>query len=402
MKKEFSLEEAREILNVNGDVKLNSSGDKFLVSQYENFDPPLTLELSKNFTMYNYDQYLSDFIFRSFPEYTDGMNMEFNGTPTVLFGKYKTNGDERVFEATDPKEAEQVLIQVDLDDDKSISAVGSTRNSPEAQSSKYFSEIYAESSFWHTIDYDEKDSDLNFYIVNVGHVLGQPDRDVSQYLQEMSERIAQEEVTYEQQRKEFKQAEFNACPYYFRRSNNDFSIPVAFTMDGELIEPDYYDQGNQISEWERFYVSDIVVSFTKESENAPFTFHPEWIPREISEAQEDAIKEFVYDHIDHDAKLVDENGRQIQPNDIIHIFEEKRNEMEMDWAFDEFKSIEEELEKLTAESLEIEVDKQDTAYHLGERYLELADQYGFETKFEIEMENEKDIDERKNELDLDK
>ena len=52
MKKELSLEEAREALDETfispeGSVKLNDSGDKFLVQQFERFDPPLTFEHGK-------------------------------------------------------------------------------------------------------------------------------------------------------------------------------------------------------------------------------------------------------------------------------------------------------------------------------------------------------------------
>ena len=417
MKKELSLEEAREALDETfispeGSVKLNDSGDKFLVQQFEQFDPPLTFEHGKNFTVDSYGQYVHDFQYRSFPEYTDGMNMEFHGAPSVLFGKYRTDGDgdERIFEPTDPKEAEQVLIRVgslnkDYDGHSSSLVGGQSANSPEALSSRYFSEFKC--SRYHNSDIDMHEDKLNFYIVDVGHVLGQPDRDVSQYLEEMSARIAQEEIMFDQQRAEreaqiqadheeylrqCKLAEEAGCPTHYQYPNDDMSFPFVFDENGKSVEPDDYDQKNETSEWDRIFATDVVIALTRDSENAPFVFHPEWIPQEMSKAQENAIQNTAYNLArTRDTKLIDENGQYINPEDTIRICEEKRIEQETDRAFDEFKSIEEQLEDLTAESLEIEVDKQDTAYHLGERYLELADQYGFETKFEIKMEKNPEI-----------
>ena len=81
---------------------------------------------------------------------------------------------------------------------------------------------------------------------------------------------------------------------------------------------------------------------------------------------------------------------------------EKFTEQETDRAFDKFKNIEAQLEESMTDVQDIETNKEDDFYMLGERYMKHADKYGFETKFTIEFEKEIDKDERKSELDLDK
>ena len=123
----------------------------------------------------------------------------------------------------------------------------------------------------------------------------------------------------------------------------------------------------------------------------------------ISIAQKKTIISYAENYTQYyNAELVNENGKPIAPEETIELCKEKYAEQETDRAFDEFKNIENRLEYLITDLQEIETNKSENAYALGERYMELADKYGFERKYTIEFEKEMDKDERNNELDLDK
>ena len=192
MKKEISLEDAKKSLQ-SDKVFINYNGDKFTMPQYGKYQPDITFEFSTKFMVGNTeDQYISDLKFRPFKKYTDGMNMDFDGDPQVLFGNFRTSQSGKpVFSITDPKDAKNVMVRVGWG-----GAFDSTRgqhsDSEEAKDALYF---HRASSNGGGVGYD-------FYVLDVAHVQGRPDRDVSQYLETMSDTIAQEEASYAQRRKE--------------------------------------------------------------------------------------------------------------------------------------------------------------------------------------------------------
>ena len=91
MKKEISLEDAKKSLQ-SDKVFINYNGDKFTMPQYGKYQPDITFEFSTKFMVGNTeDQNISDLKFRPFKKYTDGMNMDFDGDPDVLFGNFRTS-----------------------------------------------------------------------------------------------------------------------------------------------------------------------------------------------------------------------------------------------------------------------------------------------------------------------
>ena len=186
MKKEISLDEAKKYY-FQKDIIVD--GDHFIKPPLQSSQRPnITMEISTLFTINEEGQPQSDEQFRSFPEYTNGMKMDFQGEPEVLFGKYREGENGPVFSITDPKEAEQVMIRVgwgyEYYSDESFDGQGP--DSEEAKSALHFERL----------NYGN-DQGADYYIVGVGHVLGEPDRDASQYLEEMSDQIAQEEKMYD-------------------------------------------------------------------------------------------------------------------------------------------------------------------------------------------------------------
>ena len=192
MKKEISLEDAKKSLE-SDKVFINYNGDKFTMPQYGKYQPGLTFEFSTKFMVGNTeDQYISDLKFRPFKKYTDGMNMDFDGDPQVLFGNFRTSQSGKpVFSITDPKDAKNVMVQVEWG-----GAFDSTRgqhsDSEEAKDALYF----------HRASSNGGGVGRDYYVLDVGHVQGRPDRDVTEYLETMSDTIAQEEASYAQRRRE--------------------------------------------------------------------------------------------------------------------------------------------------------------------------------------------------------
>ena len=291
------------------------------------FDPGLTVEVDKSI-MYDFvNKGNGELLFRPFPEYTDGMNMQFNGGAEVLFGNFKVENNKSIFSITDPREAEQVMVRVGIDEYGF--EPGQTPDSPEAQSAKFFSTVNQPKWYApHDLNRLNLEDDppigvyehgINFYVLNVGHVLGEPDRDVSKFLEEMADQIAQEKTEYEKMLEEHGQEVeshqgFNFEKYIKIEHSNDLSIDELKTA-ADLIEE---------------------------------------------------YKEYV-DKYDFEPKI-----------DIDDV-EDKIT----DQAYNKFKGIESEIRNFdTSESIR---ENAETLASLAEQYMDLSEQYGFETRFEFDF-----------------
>ena len=330
-------------------------------------DKPLqniTLELSKHFETEQEKYDPTEEVFKNFPEYTDGMNMNFSEDTRVLFGKYINDSVNPIFVQTNPKEAEQVFIC-----EKTWNYDPFRENSPETDSALY-------SSFSHTTAGRKRIT--NYLIYDVGHVFGEPDRDVSQFLDEMSQRIIQEEL--------LKRAIEKNCPSNFEYRNiideNEVYSPEVFDENGESMYPDNANGDSEI--WYQIYENDIVVALSKATNNDSLVFHPEWMPSEITDAQKNAVINFVSTTM-HDCNLdlVSEKGVHIKPEETIQLCEEKLTKQEM---FKEFKNIEAQLEALTPDAPGLDAEQLHAINTLGKRYVELADTYRFDSRFDIDKD----------------
>ena len=183
MKKEANLKDSKELMH-DENISLNDKNGFYSYNE----SIGLTVEFSKLCTFGETDNcFYSDYKFRSFDEYTDGMNMHFDGVTSVIFGNFRKDTNGPVFTIIDPKDAKQVLIAVSWDanvNEYSDYDMGEHYYLPEeAASALFFS--------------DDGYNGYDYYILNVGHVFGQPDRDVSCFLEEMSNLIKSEEHDYD-------------------------------------------------------------------------------------------------------------------------------------------------------------------------------------------------------------
>ena len=395
--------------------------DKLIMPCYDYNDPKLFIEMDKRFTVDSYGGFQSDYEYRSFSKYTDGMNMSFNGKAEVIFGNFRTTDDNmQIFSVTDPKEAAQVLVRVSPNEGTKNKYEQGLRvdlmaDSPEVNSALYF----------HSTSQVRHQYDTNFYVLNVGHVFGKPDRDVSQFLDEMSQRIAQEEKTYDKER-EINEAKEQAkeilamrsreagCPSNFLYPNNPddnkFASAIVIKEDGELRFPDEYgdyyerifDHGSY-EEWEQIYEGEAVVAFTRNNDE-PLVFHPEWMPPVLTDAQKKTIINYAKEYSDKlNTELVNENGKRIAPEETIISFLNKYEDQEMNKknaklkeiesrknrrdAYEEFMYLEERIEELAANKYEdsylLTESERKELYDSSIKYMELAEQHGFETKFDF-------------------
>ena len=414
MKVEVTQKEAME--SFESSVFLNESGDKFIVPPLEYYHMPLALEIDKNFSVKG-DEFLSDCKFREFPEYISGMNMNFEGYTTVLFGNFRSDKNGSVFSITDPQEAKQVLIRED--------ALGGydrlPADSPEAQSSLYYSNtdleqyvrIYSPHDKYED-DELEYDEGVNFYVVNVGHVLNQPDRNVNQYLDIMSNRIAEEnekphslsKSEYEQylEKRRASETEYpnlrNILSYesYYDDYDSRLAQTVVIDKDGNTKFPEEHDwdfnHDLYRNNWNEFLKDEAVVHFLHREDSLMY-FYPEWMPSELTEAQKETIINLAEQYQkEYNTSLTDKNKNTITPEDTIRLCNEKRIEQEEEKAFNIFSNLEFNLQ-LMVEGIEkingLKLNENDVFYKIAEKYNELAEQYGFETKFEIKMEKNPEI-----------
>ena len=183
MKKKANLKDAKELMH-DKNISLNNKNGFYSFNE----SIGLIVEFSKLCTFGKTDNcFYSDYKFRTFDEYTDGMNMHFDGVTSIIFGNFREDKNGPVFTITDPKDAKQVFVAVSWNpnaDAYSEYDMGEHYYLPEEAASALF---FADDGY----------NGYDYYILNVGHVFGQPDRDVSSFLEEMSNLIKLEEHDYD-------------------------------------------------------------------------------------------------------------------------------------------------------------------------------------------------------------
>ena len=412
MKKEMSLEEAKKYY---GQQDLAVDGDHFIKPPLQSSQRPnITMELSTSFTVNGEGRPQSDEQFRSFPEYTNGMKMDFQGEPKVLFGKYKEGENGPVFSITDPKEAEQVMIRsgwgYEYYPDESL--YGQGPDSEEAKSALYFERL----------NYGN-DQGADYYIVDVGHVLGEPDRDASEYLAKMSSLIEKEEKDFDikreatQTKHDFYQKAIVDKLESLQDVIEDSSLPkdggvARQLLDAQVKDDHIYVKGLDFKEEIPFdekglarmdKLTDLVQDTIKDYENNidKLNEYKKALGEYGVEIKDDVAEiynfegmnyaveyEHVTDGLSGNKFSLTDSGMEKLDQMANQIIENEKN---TEIAYDEFKDIESKIEDF-ANSLESIQENAIILASLGEQYMTLSDQYGFERKFDIEIDHSHELE----------
>ena len=132
-KVKVDLQEAKKILN-NDKVFLNGE-NKFNVFDGGKYNSGFTIIIPREWNVDEYNRPESPISYFSCEDITDNMNIDFDGTSTILLGKYKlSKAGKNVFEITKPTEAEDVLVKVNW---------GGAFNNSRGQDSDYAEEAKA-------------------------------------------------------------------------------------------------------------------------------------------------------------------------------------------------------------------------------------------------------------------
>ena len=187
-KKKVTLEEAKKLL---GTEKIFLNGDdKFNFLDFGKFGSGFTIVIPQEWNLNSDGKPESPISSKSVKELTDGMNIDFDGEATVLFGIYRlSKTGKNVFELTNPKNAKDVFIDVNW---------GGAFNKARGQDKYAAEEAKAKA-------YVKKTSNggglgVDYWVLPVNYVKDMPDRDVSEILDKVeadeNERVARNEEIY--------------------------------------------------------------------------------------------------------------------------------------------------------------------------------------------------------------
>ena len=237
MREKIDLSTAKAVLKEDA-VFLSRNG--FTLYDSGKYRPNITLEMTDRWVITpswnNTTEYVSPYQYLTMKKYTDGMNMMWNGKAEVLFGNYhKSQKGNPVLTLCDPEKAKHVLVRVDWEHSGGMSSA-----SAEAQSSLYF-RIAASNGGRTGYDY---------YILPVGHVLGHPERDVTEFLKEASETIKnverEGEAKFAEARKQQQEKDDNKAMYQdLVIKKYDELVKAAKASSVEIIE-EYYGKEPEI------------------------------------------------------------------------------------------------------------------------------------------------------------
>lgn len=200
-KKKVTLEEAKKIL---GSDKIFYNGNrKFNVIDAGKYNSGITIEVPQEWTINESRKPESPINYISAEELTDGMNIDFDGTASILLGRYRLSKNGRpVFELTEPTKAKDTLIRISW---------GGAFNKTRGQEKKYAEEVGA--SFFTRRSSNGGGVGNDYWILPVDFVRDMEPRDVSAILANIehkeNERVAKIDKYIEQEDLEIKNSTEN-------------------------------------------------------------------------------------------------------------------------------------------------------------------------------------------------
>lgn len=182
-KKKITLEEAKEVLG--SDKVFYNGTKKFNILDVGKYNSGITIEVPQEWNIDKKRNPESPINYVEARALTDGMNIDFDGTASVLFGKYRLSKNGRpVFELTEPTKAKDVMIEVSW---------GGAFEKSRGQDNRYAEEVGA--TFFTRRSSNGGGAGHDYWILPVDFVMDMEPRDVSGILanieQKENERIAE-------------------------------------------------------------------------------------------------------------------------------------------------------------------------------------------------------------------
>lgn len=195
-KRKVSLEEAKGILQ--SDKVFYNGYNKFNVLDIGKYNSGITIEVPQDWVIGSDRKPENPIRYIESKELTDGMNIDFDGSTSILLGNYRLSKNGRpVFELTDPTKAQDVLIRTSW---------GGPFNKTRGQSKSYAEEVGA--LFFISRSSNGGGAGSDYWILPVDFVYGMPSRNVSEILENIekkeNERIAQIDSVIEKEDLEIK------------------------------------------------------------------------------------------------------------------------------------------------------------------------------------------------------
>ena len=195
-KKKITLEEAKEVLG--SDKVFYNGTKKFNILDVGKYNSGITIEVPQEWNIDKKRNPESPINYVEARALTDGMNIDFDGTASVLFGKYRLSKNGRpVFELTEPTKAKDVMIEVSW---------GGAFEKSRGQDNRYAEEVGA--TFFTRRSSNGGGAGCDYWILPVDFVMDMEPRDVSGILanieQKENERIAEIDEYIEQEDLEIK------------------------------------------------------------------------------------------------------------------------------------------------------------------------------------------------------
>ncbi len=194
-KKKITLEEAKKILNL--DKVFYNGNNKFNVLDVGKYNSQITLEIPQEWVINEQGVPEDPISYMSVRELTDGMNLDFDGDASVMFGNHRiSKKGGQVFEITAPTKAKDTLIRVDW---------GGAFTRSRGQSRDYAKE--AEAKFFAKRSSNGGGMGYDYWILPVDYVKDREPRDVKSILENIekkeNERIAKidKNIELEEKRK---------------------------------------------------------------------------------------------------------------------------------------------------------------------------------------------------------